>query len=97
MAIFLIWLFLTLCIGAWANSMNRSFFGWFLISFFFSPIIGAIALLIFGAKNKTCPKCAETVKVEAKICKHCSFNFELQSPSPKKSVETETDPFKGFT
>ena len=28
-----------------------------------------------GKKTKICPLCAEEVKVEAKICKHCSGKF----------------------
>jgi hypothetical protein len=27
---------------------------------------------------KKCPDCAETVKSDAKVCKHCSFRFDSQ-------------------
>ena len=26
--------------------------------------------------EKTCPRCAETVKAAAKVCKHCGHEFE---------------------
>lgn len=26
--------------------------------------------------EKTCPRCAETVKAEAKVCRHCGYDFE---------------------
>jgi hypothetical protein len=26
--------------------------------------------------GKTCPDCAEEVKVKAKVCKHCAYRFE---------------------
>jgi hypothetical protein len=51
-------------------------------------IIMAIDMLILGNKNKkmiedktmmTCPHCAELVKNEAKICKHCKSSLELQT------------------
>lgn len=43
------------------------------------------------AGEKKCPNCAETVKVEAKVCRHCGYNFEtgqapgaVASPVPPK-------------
>lgn len=45
-------------------------------------------------EEKTCPKCAETIKAAAVICKHCGFNFETgQMPQvaaepPKQSGHT---------
>lgn len=43
--------------------------------------------------EKTCPQCAETVKVDAKICRYCNYNFETGTSAstvvgvvpPKKS------------
>jgi hypothetical protein len=45
------------------------------------------------ADEKKCPSCAETVKAEAKVCRHCGYNFETgqgpgaadPSPPAKKS------------
>lgn len=40
--------------------------------------LGPLAFLLFavsgvsrGEKNKKCPHCAEWIKAEAKVCKHC--------------------------
>ena len=30
--------------------------------------------------DKTCPRCAETVKAAAKVCKHCGHEFEVITP-----------------
>jgi rRNA maturation endonuclease Nob1 len=29
--------------------------------------------------GKTCPMCAETVQPNAKVCRYCGHNFELQT------------------
>ncbi|BCD62639.1 hypothetical protein NitYY0826_C1521 [Nitratiruptor sp. YY08-26] len=42
------WVFLALGVGIWAGSMNRSFIFYFLVSLFFTPIIGALMLIIAG-------------------------------------------------
>lgn len=62
-----------------AEGKNRSQVGWFLIGFFFS-LFGVILALVVGdsegghtsgREEKKCPHCAELVKLEAAVCKHC--------------------------
>jgi hypothetical protein len=31
---------------------------------------------IAASRHKVCPDCAETVKAEAKVCRHCGHKFE---------------------
>jgi hypothetical protein len=59
-----------------------------LLTWIVMNIIMAIDMLILGNKNKKviedktmmkCPHCAELVKNEAKICKHCKSSLELQT------------------
>jgi hypothetical protein len=53
MEFFLFWLILSIVAGAYANSKNRSGFGWFLLSIILSPIITLIILAILS--NRTTP------------------------------------------
>ncbi len=68
--------------AAIANSKGRNPWGWFALCFLFS-LIALIVLLFLPnlkkkelAETKVSPKCAERVKREASICKHCSHEFE---------------------
>ena len=82
--IFILWVFFAILVGVYANSKGRSGFGFFLIATLLSPLIGFIIALVVPPINskveqkaleagnmKKCPNCAEIVKVEAKLCKHC--------------------------
>lgn len=84
MFMFLGWLILAILVGVYANTKGRSGLGFFLIAVILSPLVGfIIALVISPVKEvieanaiqsgdmKKCPDCAELVKAEAKICKHC--------------------------
>jgi len=75
MEIAFFWIVFSLAIIALASRMNRNWGGWFVISLFFSPFVAGIFLLILGTAGKKCPKCAETVKMEAAVCKHCGLEF----------------------
>lgn len=48
MEIFIVWLALAILCGVYASKLNRSGFGYFLLACVLSPLIGFIALLIFG-------------------------------------------------
>lgn len=40
------------------------------------PLLALIGLVFMRRSNKKCPHCAERVKREAKVCKHCGANLE---------------------
>ena len=80
----LFWFILAILVGVYASSKGRSGIGFFLIAILLSPLIGFIIALIVDPVQasvearaletgdvKKCPYCAELVKSEAKVCKHC--------------------------
>lgn len=78
------WIGFSIGIGAWAQSFDRNFIGWTFIALLLSPVIAVIILLGVGRleeEGKKCPKCAEMVKPEAQVCKHCGHEFAAAAPS----------------
>ena len=80
----ILWFILAILVGAYANSRGRSGIGFFLLSTILSPVLGIIiavgvgpdadkleARAISAGKRRKCPYCAELVRMEARICKHC--------------------------
>lgn len=72
---FLSWLVFTFCLGIWANRWGRSGLGWAILSFFISPLLSGVILLAIGRRGQICPKCAEMVKVDAKVCRFCGVDL----------------------
>ncbi|HHX8279128.1 hypothetical protein L3X65_22460 [Vibrio diabolicus] len=84
----IIWLGLSIGVGAFAASKGRSGIGFFILSLLLSPLIGLIVALVVSpvtakveaaaiesGEHKKCPKCAELVKSEAIVCKHCQADL----------------------
>lgn len=75
-------------VGVVASSRGRSGFLWFLLAILISPLLSIILVLALNNKaheklaeiqnqnlistHVKCPDCAELVKKEARVCKHCS-------------------------
>lgn len=85
--IYIFWIVLNIFIG---STLNQSGLKNFVISFFLSPLIGSIVVLATGQKGKKCEKCAELVKVEAIVCKHCGFQFP-QDPEALRIKKMEVE------
>lgn len=71
----LAWVVFSLAIIFLARRLDRSGIVWFLLSLVISPLLAGIILLALGQNGKKCPKCAEKVKKDAHVCRHCGFDF----------------------
>lgn len=97
---------LALCfaVAGFAKKRGYSYLGFFLLSFFFSVIIGFIVALLMPANapkaeqtqyqsgdRRKCPFCAEWVASEAKICKHCQRELPaiVQSEDGPKIIDIQ--------
>lgn len=97
--VFIIWLVLAILVGVFATNRGHSGIVFFLIAAVLSPLIGFIIVLVMkpntqeieswsieSGELKKCPDCAELVKSEAKICKHCGNEL----PSSKQIFKIKT-------
>lgn len=80
------WVLFAIAIGIWAANKGRSSVAWILLALIISPLLAALflavssdispkpALAYDAPKPEThvqCPDCAEFVRKEARVCKHC--------------------------
>jgi hypothetical protein len=83
-----LWLLFSFLIGAWSISKGKGFGLGFCISFFISPIFGAIIVALLSESKdsilkgaiengelKKCPSCAEYIKQEAIKCRFCNSDL----------------------
>ena len=94
-----IWIACAVLTAVGANSKNRDVLGWLFLGILFG-IFALAAVLILPAlpasemapdNTRNCPYCAELVKKEAVICKHCGKEIPAIEVSPKPVVE-KTEP-----
>lgn len=84
MDILLLWFIFAVIVGVAASSRGRSGFGWFVLAIVISPLIAGLLMALMpsltasaDAERPTpsthvkCPDCAELVRKEARVCKHC--------------------------
>ena len=90
---FIVWLILCAVAGTIADKKGRMGWAYFTISFFLSPLVGILIAVaqspitkniekqqIQSGEARKCPHCAELVKLEAKICKHCGKDLPAVEP-----------------
>ena len=84
----LIWIFLSGVAGVIAENKGLWSWGYLIASLLLSPLIGIILALVVeenivkvenkkiaSGVYKRCPKCVELVRMKAKVCRYCNFNF----------------------
>jgi hypothetical protein len=79
-----IWVMVAVFVGRAAERKNRSFMSFFLIALFISPTLGAIIVaalppdpswLVKKGRLRSCPSCAEGIRLSALVCPHCQSNL----------------------
>ena len=103
---FLLWLFLAVLVGVFANSRRRSGPLWAVLAIMFSPLLMWLLLLALGrpeasapavaqpeGETMKCPYCAEDIKVQAIKCKHCGS--DIGTPTHRNSSSVPTGDFLG--
>ena len=61
-----------------AQTKGKSFGAWYVYGLFLLPIT-FVHSLILDRDDRKCPHCAELVKLEATVCKHCGSELEAQT------------------
>jgi ribosomal protein S14 len=88
MWIFILWIFFCFVAGKIAANKGRSGFGFFLLAFLLSPLVGIICAALASPdkraldrravenhEKKRCPHCGELIARQATICRFCSRDF----------------------
>jgi len=71
-----------------AQTKGKSFGAWYVYGLFLLPIT-FVHSLILDRDDRKCPHCAELVKLEATVCKHCGNALEAQTSQKNISLTQE--------
>ena len=91
----ILWVGLSFIAAIIAANKGRSGMGFFLLAILLSPLVGILAALvakpntisteeqlIANGEARRCPFCAEMVRPEASVCKHCGRSLQTGAGSP---------------
>lgn len=97
LGLFVVWLVVAITAAIVASNKGRSGVGWFFLCMLLTPVAilillalprrGAAALAaadaaLDPAETKVCPRCAETVRRAAAICRFCGYTFAAPASEP---------------
>lgn len=99
-----VWIACGIAAGAVASNKGRSVGGWTFIGVLLGPVGVLLALVvapnqsametsaIASGASRQCPYCAEIVRSQAVVCKHCGRDLEpLPAPPAPKPVDPDQE------
>lgn len=108
MGVFIGWVLLSFIAGYIAEQRGRSGIGFFFLALVLSPLIGIVfALVVRNLKEeekqqalesgtRMCPFCAERIKKEAIVCKHCGRDVPAITPALPATAHSPIEPGERF-
>jgi hypothetical protein len=98
------WIIMSMIAGSIADAKGRSALGFFLLAFFFTPLVGVVcavlaernaehdrALGLASGTLRQCPQCAEAVRAAALKCRYCLSDLPRLEADRTRSIPG-TDP-----
>jgi hypothetical protein len=93
------WIIMSMIAGSIADAKGRSAVGFFLLAFFFTPLVG-VACAVLADRNpehdralglasgtlRQCPQCAEAVRSEALKCRYCLSDLPRLEADRTRSI-----------
>jgi hypothetical protein len=90
MELVLFWLAFAAIVAVGANTRGRNPVGWFFLAAVISPLLAGLLLLAMPRRNDSlaidtagtmqCPRCAETIRDEALVCRFCGYEIPPAPP-----------------
>ncbi|MCZ7555766.1 MAG: hypothetical protein M5R41_05105 [Bacteroidia bacterium] len=97
----LLWLALCGAVAVYASNKGLSALGLFMLSFFFTPLVGIIVAISSepgGSKSsmskvgsgdlRPCAKCSKGLRPEERVCRYCGTDLSIVFDEEKKQIDS---------
>lgn len=96
-----LWLLCGILAAVVGSAKGRSGCGWFIVGVLAGPLglLAAVGMPVVSqgesgdaSASRKCPACAETIKREARLCKHCGHSLtdtEIRTAEMREAAESE--------